>query len=292
MRRRLFWGLFPLLFPLAGFSDPSVVSGLDLPPEARVIWAGEAGAAVIEEPEERVFGLAVERDGRRWSVQRVTPGSPAELAGLRTGDLIVEIDGRSSYWMTERDLFERLREAESIEFFIRRAGSGAQRIRLQRAEVLTGRAATLMGLSSGLTNAVEPMSLGIRLGGTVAEMIAAVGEPRRREPLGMGRERLEYRHFVVYSEDDGERIGRVVLLSRLRLYSGVGSGSKREEFEAVFGRGAGDDRERRYRHGPYLLSVRYEGDRLRELAITPAEERFPRLGSADRREVTADDRKE
>jgi serine protease DegQ len=94
-----------------GFAIPApvvrdVVPQLIEDGEAEHAYLGVVPAPVTEELSES-FGLGVEEGAL---VQRVSDGSPAARAGLREGDVIVELDGEPI--RTVEDLFAAIRERE------------------------------------------------------------------------------------------------------------------------------------------------------------------------------------
>lgn len=71
--------------------------------------------APIESAARRSSGLGFARTPAYWRVDGVIPGSPAEAAGIRTGDLVVRIDGEPvERWNLTR-LDERIRTADRLE---------------------------------------------------------------------------------------------------------------------------------------------------------------------------------
>jgi S1-C subfamily serine protease len=94
-----------------GFAIPAtvardVVTQLLERGEVRRAYVGVEPTQVTPEVAE-AFGLSVEEG---VAVEQVVPESPAEQAGLRGGDVIVEIDGEET--KTVEDLFARLRDFE------------------------------------------------------------------------------------------------------------------------------------------------------------------------------------
>ena len=73
-------------------------------------------------------GIGVELNVREGYPAVIAPieGSPAWEAGLRSGDVIVQIDGRSAYGLTLQDVADRLRGAEGTQVRVKvsREGEG------------------------------------------------------------------------------------------------------------------------------------------------------------------------
>ncbi|MPZ15964.1 MAG: PDZ domain-containing protein, partial [Chloroflexi bacterium] len=80
--------------------------------------------------------LAVSEDGDRPIIREVFPGSPAESAGLRPGDTIVGIDGRSTESTPLNDAVNRVSgpEGSSVTLRVQSVGQGEPRdVRVVRA---------------------------------------------------------------------------------------------------------------------------------------------------------------
>ena len=70
-------------------------------------------------------GMWINQSGSSFQVADVTPGGPAQSAGLEPGDVIVAVDGAPSSTMMLSDLRERLREApagSTVTFTVRHHG--------------------------------------------------------------------------------------------------------------------------------------------------------------------------
>jgi carboxyl-terminal processing protease len=94
----------------------------DLPGGARVLSAQELR---VEEQlaGNRYVGLHIalgfDKDAKRASITQVFKGGPADLAGVKDGDVIEEIDGNSTEGMPMPKVVERLRGAEGTQVVIR-----------------------------------------------------------------------------------------------------------------------------------------------------------------------------
>ena len=76
----------------------------------------------------RAGALLVREEGR-LTARSVLPGSPADRAGLREGDEITSIDGRSAAAWTLREieeLFERGTEGRRVALAVEREGTSDQ----------------------------------------------------------------------------------------------------------------------------------------------------------------------
>jgi len=73
------------------------------------------------------FHHATEKGKPNWlHVQRLAPGGPAELAGLRVGDVVTAIDGKPLTFRDDGDAlayFRHIRPAVALRFLVTRRGS-------------------------------------------------------------------------------------------------------------------------------------------------------------------------
>lgn len=115
-------GMVASLDPHSAFLDPAEYEAM------RVSTAGHYSGVGLE---------VAERDGR---IAVVTPidGSPADRAGLRSGDLLLEIDGRQVEGGTLEEVIERMRGfvGSTVQITIERSGEPEPlRFVLERSEV-------------------------------------------------------------------------------------------------------------------------------------------------------------
>ncbi len=68
------------------------------------------------------FMLPHEESAARAVITEVVPGAPAELAGLKQGDVIYEIAGRDVKNVAETGRLVRIKQGRQVEFLVRRAG--------------------------------------------------------------------------------------------------------------------------------------------------------------------------
>lgn len=106
--------------------------------ERRRVWLENFSGRVVDEPmaDIGILGYYDERT-RRMRVGRVTPGSPADRAGIRPGDDILGIDGSEARRMTFRE-FRALMEGEvgsTVVLSLSRGGR-LQRYELERAYLI------------------------------------------------------------------------------------------------------------------------------------------------------------
>ncbi len=127
----------------AGSVELSAVNGMlhTLDPHTRIIDANElrdwevglrgtfAGIGIV-------MHLAPYHGADRLAIDKVTPSSPAERAGLKAGDTIVAIDGQSTEAFTLDEGMNRLRGAEGtpVQIAIDRGGTTLEKA-MTRAEV-------------------------------------------------------------------------------------------------------------------------------------------------------------
>lgn len=71
------------------------------------------------------IGVQVQRNDNRVVITAITPGSPAEQAGLVVGDHLVMVDGQSTSNLTAEGVNQRLRGAENSQVTLSVARNGA-----------------------------------------------------------------------------------------------------------------------------------------------------------------------
>lgn len=109
--------------------------------EALDPYAGFVAAEVyreLQEPGQGDVGLIVSKRYGYAYVVAVTPGSPAEKIGLRTGDLLEAVEGRSTALMSAWEVQRRLRGHEGSEValkVIRARRSEPQEVSLTRCRI-------------------------------------------------------------------------------------------------------------------------------------------------------------
>jgi carboxyl-terminal processing protease len=85
-------------------------------------------------------GLTLETSGGVFRIVSVTPGGPADRAGIRVGDRIVAVDGEPTAGRAETDVVRRLRGPipSTVEISISRPDTArTQRFRLRRTLIMT-----------------------------------------------------------------------------------------------------------------------------------------------------------
>jgi C-terminal processing protease CtpA/Prc len=66
-------------------------------------------------------GTTIQRDSSGWRVRVVNPGTPADEAGLRVGDVVTSVDGVPGERLDPAELREWMkREGHSVPIAIRR----------------------------------------------------------------------------------------------------------------------------------------------------------------------------
>ena len=100
---------------------PEVIVGFDRPRLEQLAARAAAGTA---DPDGPRLGLRVkDAAGGGAEVGAVHPGTPAERAGLRSGDVIELVDGRPVASSTDLEgVGERLRAGAAVELGLRRDG--------------------------------------------------------------------------------------------------------------------------------------------------------------------------
>lgn len=80
------------------------------------------------------LGFTVEEQDGRLLVDRVRPGDPADLAGLRAGDHIARIDGESTINLPPTEALDRIRGpvGAAVELEVRRRGEAPRQLRIER----------------------------------------------------------------------------------------------------------------------------------------------------------------
>ena len=104
----------------------------DLDPYAEFIdtrTQRDRAAAGAVHPEDGDVGLAIGARNNAWTVITPLPGGPAERAGLRAGDLLLQVDGRSSASWTRAELGGRLRGPRGSRVRLNVARPGADTLR-------------------------------------------------------------------------------------------------------------------------------------------------------------------
>jgi len=84
------------------------------------------------------IGLSVTRVKRGLRAVRVFKGSPAQMAGIETGDVIVEVEGRSIAGLSSAAATKRIKGPEGTEVtvgVVRSPGRRTRDVRLKRAEI-------------------------------------------------------------------------------------------------------------------------------------------------------------
>ena len=75
------------------------------------------------------MGILFGREGEETArVERVIPGSPADRAGIRPGDLVVRLNGRAATEEAVEDLREHLDRGETVRLRVRRDGREEERV--------------------------------------------------------------------------------------------------------------------------------------------------------------------
>jgi len=97
-------------------------------------------ADLRQEQESEFFGIGVTINQRRGRVYviSVIPGTPADRAGLRYGDAILAVDGRSTEGWSTQEVARRVRgeRGTTVELTIERAGEATPRVvRITRAPI-------------------------------------------------------------------------------------------------------------------------------------------------------------
>lgn len=72
------------------------------------------------------IGVQVQRQNNQVVITAVTPGSPADQAGLRVGDTIAMVDGQSTHNLTVEGVSQRLRGAEHSQVTLSVGRNGGQ----------------------------------------------------------------------------------------------------------------------------------------------------------------------
>ena len=178
-------------------------------PWTRLMSTAEAKAFTDDIEYKTAFGLglpellAVDLDVRGYAVQIVDPlpGSPAEKAGLKTGDILDTIDGKPSEGRPWKEIMAALRvsEGKTVELGIRNRQEGLHTVTLKgdalAAPVLVeGKATGTSGAASirlrgftdataqeviGLLTRLQPSELELDLrdnpGGSLTSMLAIAG---------------------------------------------------------------------------------------------------------------------
>lgn len=122
-------------------------------------------------------------------------------------------------------------------------------------------------------NPVEPLSVPIQLSMRRPEIQRAMGDQKP----GWDRRTLDYGAFRVQVGGLNEEIWHFTIKEPgVTLSSGIGVGSTRADVRAVFGSA------RPFEVGQYRLSLRYDGDRVREITIDPSGSSFVPLAEAVR----------
>lgn len=108
-----------------------------LDPYSRFVSAEEARAGRTRRLGEAGLGLVLTPDPGGAVIVRVIDDAPAWAAGLRAGDRVLAIDGRSTGRLSAEDLTRILEGEESapLTLTVRRAGSGTETLVLARAMV-------------------------------------------------------------------------------------------------------------------------------------------------------------
>jgi carboxyl-terminal processing protease len=85
------------------------------------------------------IGVQVQRNDNRVVITAITPGSPAEQAGLSVGDHIVMVDGQSTIHLTAEGVAQRLRgdENSQVTLSVSRNGSNPRSVIVTRARMET-----------------------------------------------------------------------------------------------------------------------------------------------------------
>ncbi|MEB3290822.1 MAG: S41 family peptidase [Leptolyngbya sp.] len=83
------------------------------------------------------IGVQVQRQGNRVVITALTPGSPAEQAGLAVGDHLVMVDGQSTTHLTAEGVSQRLRGAENsqVTLSVARNGGNPRSVIVTRARM-------------------------------------------------------------------------------------------------------------------------------------------------------------
>lgn len=84
------------------------------------------------------IGITFDTAADLFRVADVTPAGPADLAGIRPGDRIVEIDGKPTVGRAQSDVIRQLRGPvlSMVEVEVDRPGGGARNYRLQRSLII------------------------------------------------------------------------------------------------------------------------------------------------------------
>ncbi|MEU8433949.1 S41 family peptidase [Streptomyces sp. NPDC029216] len=131
--------------------------------EEVVSRSGDRWGAVYDQGEYAAFAEAL--DGRwtgvglwagrrgdgRIEVDRVQPDSPAERAGLRAGDRLLSVDGRSVTGLAVADVVARLRGEAGTPVVLRLSRDGADLTETVRREELRADPVTVRRLAGGIT---------------------------------------------------------------------------------------------------------------------------------------------
>jgi carboxyl-terminal processing protease len=177
-------------------------------PWTRILTATEAQALIDDMEYKTAAGvglpelLAIDLDVRGYTVQIVDPlpGSPAERAGLKTGDTVVSIAGRPTEGKPWKEIMALLRvpAGQSIEIEIRNRQEGLRRVQLKseplvapplvEAQAAEESAAVIRvrGFTertpqevAGLLDSLRPSTVELDLqnnpGGSVTSMLAVAG---------------------------------------------------------------------------------------------------------------------
>ncbi|MFF1559227.1 S41 family peptidase [Streptomyces sp. NPDC058279] len=131
--------------------------------EEEVSRSGDRWAAVYDPKEYAAFtedldghwtGVGVwagrRRDGR-VEVDRIQPGSPAARAGLRAGDLLLDVDGRAVTGCSVAEVVAMLRGAAGTPVVLRLGRDGVERTETVRRERLSADPVTVRRLTDGTT---------------------------------------------------------------------------------------------------------------------------------------------
>jgi len=177
-------------------------------PWTRILTAAESQALLDDLNYKTAAGiglpelLSIDLDVRGYTVQIVDPlpGSPAERAGLKTGDTVISIAGRPTEGKPWKDIMAAVRvpEGQSIEIEVRNRQDGLHRVQLKSEPLAAptlvegqaaGESAAIIRVRgftdrtaqdvAGLLDSLQPSTLELDLqnnpGGSVTSMLAVAG---------------------------------------------------------------------------------------------------------------------